>query len=35
VHQDFQPALINDALGDSGGGDLADYLIIAQYTFRF
>jgi hypothetical protein len=35
VYQDFQPALINDQIGISGGGDLADYLIIAQYTFRF
>ena len=35
VHQNFKPSLVDLQLGKSGGGDLADSLILAQYSWRF
>jgi hypothetical protein len=35
VHQNFKPSLVDLQLGKPGGGDLADSLIIAQYSWRF
>jgi hypothetical protein len=35
VHQDFMKSQIDDQLNRQGGGDLAKYLLIAQYSVRF
>jgi hypothetical protein len=35
VHQDFMRSQIDIQLNRPGGGDLAKYLIIAQYSVRF
>ena len=35
VHQDFKRSLVDMQLGKTGGGDLADSLILAQYSWRF
>ena len=35
VHQDFKRSLVDMQLGKAGGGDLADSLILAQYSWRF
>jgi hypothetical protein len=35
VHQDFMKSHIDDQLNRLGGGDLAKYLLIAQYSVRF
>jgi hypothetical protein len=35
VHQNFKKSLVDLQLGRPGGGDLADSLILAQYSWRF
>jgi hypothetical protein len=35
VHQDFQRSLADIERGSAGGGDLARYLLLIGYTFRF
>ncbi len=35
VHQNFKPSVVDVQLGKTGGGDLADSLILAQYSWRF
>lgn len=35
VHQNFKPSLVDVQKGRLGGGDLARFLILAQYSLRF
>ena len=35
VHEDFQRSRVDYQLNKRGGGDLADYLVLGQYSFRF
>ena len=35
VYSNFRPSAVDTRLGQLGGGDLANYLLLAAYQFRF